>query len=283
MRARQGHKVVKLLAARQFILQNADRLPQTCSCPALQEFDELLFDLRNSYEGQEKHRFGGMSETQRYHALRKVLIVEHIEPVVLVARLRLRETPELAPFTMPRGNPSAVKLAAFAQGMAKAAKPYADVFVAAGLESDFDTRLTEAAEAMVDSSVQRRMQKAGRTMSTHGIDGGLRTATDILRLLTVFVRRDAADHTTVLEEWRTLAQPRTPKRLPSPTMKALPSTTESLDTEAHASSRLLANGIAETTARDTSTSALPSRFLGGVSRLLRQSRSPNSGSTNETA
>ena len=271
MRTRQGQKVVKLLALRQFIHENAARFPRTCACPALREFDELLLQLRSCYEGQEQHRIGAMSATQTHIALRQALIMDHIKPVVAVARLRSARIPGLTPFKMPRGNPSPSQLAAFAHGLAQSARSYMDVFVTAGLEPDFDVRLNHAADAMLATRVARTTELLGGVRSATGIDHSLRMARDIVELLTVFVRKDAAGDVALLGQWRMFARPRAPRRL------GAPSTTALVALPASASGRLLSSGtsapVPETTTAGTSRPGL----LGSISRLLRPSMPSHAG------
>jgi hypothetical protein len=62
---------------------------------------------------------------------------------------------------MPRGRPTTERLAAAANGMAKAAVPFSPVFVSAGLPQDFVAQLNTATDAML-VALNDRTQNRGR-------------------------------------------------------------------------------------------------------------------------
>lgn len=281
MRKRQEVKVIKLLEMRRFIEKNADRLPRTCGSPALREFDELLLELRDSYDGQQEHRLSGMSERRHYHALREALIVEHMTPLVVVARLRLDRLPELKAFVMPPRNQSAIMLSTAAKGMAQSTKSYAEVFVAAGLAPDFDLRLVDAADAMMESHLEQDMRRIEQRRATGRIETRLRKSRHLVRLLSVFVRQDtAADH-QLLDAWRELALSPTPRRVAAPAVKPMPAAAESLNDAAPDAIRLLSSGDAAAAPDVPQERASANGFFRGVTRLLRSSR--RAGGVNDQA
>lgn len=113
--------------------------------------------------------------------------------------------------------------------------------------------------------VARTTELLGGVRSATGIDHSLRLARDIVELLTVFVRKDAAGDVALLGQWRMFSRPRAPRRLRAPSTKAL------VALPASASGRLLSSGtsapVPETTTAGTSRPGL----LGSISRLLRPS------------
>ena len=70
-------------------------------------------------------------------------------PIAKIAAAELPDTPELEPLRMPQDHPSIERLRAAALGMAKAAEPYAAVFIEAALPPDFIQRLIDAANTTV--------------------------------------------------------------------------------------------------------------------------------------
>ncbi|MDQ2666704.1 MAG: hypothetical protein M3Z05_11910 [Gemmatimonadota bacterium] len=70
--------------------------------------------------------------------------------VARVAKADLPNTPAIEPLRMPKGRLTTERLSTAANGMAKAAVPFAPVFVDAGLPSDFVAQLNAAANARCD-------------------------------------------------------------------------------------------------------------------------------------
>ena len=81
-------------------------------------------------------------------------------PIARIAKVRLPDTPELAALRMPRGRPTILGLAAHAEGMAAAAAPFTDVFVAAGLPADFIVQLHTAVDAMLEPVNVRKQTRS---------------------------------------------------------------------------------------------------------------------------
>jgi hypothetical protein len=81
-------------------------------------------------------------------------------PIARIAAADIPNLPELSPLRMPRGKPTAEKLASFAYGMGAAAAPFADTFTKAGLGADFVAQLSAAADAVVGVVATRRQAEA---------------------------------------------------------------------------------------------------------------------------
>lgn len=258
MRTRQGHRTVKLIAAGSFLHDNANRLPITSSGPVLGEFDELLEYLRANLVGQEAQRCIGMSETKVYKVLRKALILDHMKPIVVAARVRFGNV-GTTPWKLPRKNLPSGLLINAARGMAHAAEQQLDVFVGAGLQPDFGDRLRDAAKAAEAAWDRRTRARGSKSGSTVGIDDALRKASGLIELLTVFVRQDTAGDPALFAEWSALALKQPSRRVREPTA------TVQLGQPAAATARLLSSGTGEPSSPTTSRRGL----FGTVTRLLR--------------
>lgn len=259
MQTRQGHKAEKLVAVSSFIHENADRLPRTYACPALPEFDSELARLRTHFVKQETMRINGMNETRAYKALRSSLIMDHMKPVVVAARIRTPVLESPTPYKMPRHNLSCVQLTNAALGLAGCAGEKPEMFLGAGLQPDFSERLIEAARAMEAAWDRRRRFRGSRSESTDTIVECLRKASGLIELLTVFVRQDTAGDPALFAEWSALALRQAPRRVREPTARV------QLAQPATATARLLGSGTAEPSAPTTSRRGL----FGTVTRLLR--------------
>lgn len=226
MRTTQGTKIVKLHAVRDFIDMNADRLPGVRASVAYRRLDELIDESLTHGTDQEDTRIGRQVETRRYHALRRAVMNDHIAPIVAIARSALVNAPELQVFRMPRGNPSVMKLAAAAGGLAQAASEHAGTLIAAGLPADFAARLDDAVEAMIAAAVARTSHVARGVGARHGLVARLHDAQTVVRVLGVLVRTEAGTDDRLIDGWNAIAAPHRMARLKAaPSLAVLPSGT----------------------------------------------------------
>jgi hypothetical protein len=89
-----------------------------------------------------------------------------MQPLVSVARAKLRTVPNSQAMTMPSPNTRVVSLLAHTRGMAEAAQPYAQLFIDAGLSPDFMASLTAAADAVKKSIDTRAVARGQRSNAT---------------------------------------------------------------------------------------------------------------------
>jgi hypothetical protein len=139
--------------------------------------------------------------TQRQRALRRALVRDHLTPIARIARVALAETPALEALRLPRGRPTAERLAAAAHGMAEAATPYAEVFLAAGLAADFLGQLHGAADALLASLDHRARSRGRRTGATEGLRATLSAGRRLVHVLDAFVQTALVDNPALLAGW----------------------------------------------------------------------------------
>ena len=208
MRTTQSKRLSTLSAVRTFLDDHADRLPGVNGSKARHALDELLNGLHVFSTEQEVNKLAALGETQRYQSLRRILVHHHIAPIVAIAQSVLVRDPGLRVFSMPRGNPSPLQLAAMARGMAAAVAPHAAVFIACGLADDFVEQLRNAVDAMLASQRERHKRTTRRQGATIGIPIELRAAGTVVRVIGVLVRKDARGDVTLLARWNAIAAPR---------------------------------------------------------------------------
>ena len=121
--------------------------------------------------------------------------------VALIARAAEPPVPELEPFRLPRGKPTAHRLAAAAHGMATAASNHADVFISAGLPDDFAHRMLRAADEMLETITEREKERVRHVAATHGIRLKLISARRVVRVLDAFVRTACEGDAAALAAW----------------------------------------------------------------------------------
>ena len=201
MRTTEANQLQSLRAVQSFLDQHRHRLPDIATGGARRRLDESLTSLELHVADQAGSELGARGHTQRYRALRRRLIRTQMAPIALIARAAEPPVPALEPFRLPRGKPTAQRLAAAAYGMAQSAEPHAETFTAAGLPDDFATRLVRAADAMLDAITAREKELARHRGATEGIRTRLASARQIVRVLDAFVRAECETDEALVAGW----------------------------------------------------------------------------------
>jgi hypothetical protein len=98
-----------------------------------------------------------------------------------------------------------------ANGMAAAVEEHAARFLAAGLPTDFATRLRAAADSLLTALNQRSAEEQRRVAATKGVDAEARRGISVLRLLNALVQPTLRDDPVRGREWekaiRTMRRP----------------------------------------------------------------------------
>lgn len=204
MFTRQGNVMESLRAVQDFLDTNADRLGNIGTSGARLRLDETIALLSTHIADQSGEHLTAMGLTRQQFARRKTLLRDHMAPVARIARAELPVTPELAPLRMPRGSPGVQRLDALARGMAQAAEPFADVFIAFGRAPDFVARLNAAAERMLDAGSERRLARASGAGATVGLKQFLTRGRKIVHVLDALVTTQLQGDEPLLAHWNSI-------------------------------------------------------------------------------
>jgi hypothetical protein len=204
MQTIQGNRLQSLRTVQRFLDDHAEKLPSVTQNGARRRFDAALADASEYAAEQGRSEIATKQATLTHRACRRALARDHIQPIVRIARAEFGRTPELEPFQVPRGNPSAEKLNQAAYAIASAAEPYADVFVAAGMPHDFVQRLTGAADEMLASFDEERRCRGRRVEATKGLKTGLTQARRLVEVLDSFVRIELRSEPALLANWESM-------------------------------------------------------------------------------
>ncbi len=218
MKTTQGSMLHSLRAARTFLDDNAEVLGDIRTTGARKDLDVLIADLDGHAATQTGSLLDAKGSTQRQRALRQALLRDHIAPIVKIAAAKkLTVAPGLTPLRMPRGRPTAERLAVLAHGMGETANKYAAIFTSTALPADFVARLDNAADAMI-AAVDDRTQSHGlRKRSTTGLQLKLSQGRQIVAVLDALVKSALKDDPVRLAEWNVVKRVRV-----IPTRPALP-------------------------------------------------------------
>jgi hypothetical protein len=196
-----GYRLAALRAAQQFIADHADRLQDLHRTGASRRLDAILDDLSSLVAEQAAAKSGARSATQHLHALRQHLVEDHLGKIVRIARAELAETEGLVKFRLPRRNAPVELLVVAARGIAQAAEPHAEIFIAAGLPENFIDQLNEAADALSNTRTARTQIRAHLAGTTATIRKRLADGRRVTEVLDSFVRSATRDDDTLRVSW----------------------------------------------------------------------------------
>jgi hypothetical protein len=208
MQTIQGNMLQSLRTVQAFLEENAATLTDVVKTGARQRLDDAIAELSVHVTDQTGSALASQGATLKQHTLRRALLHDHMAPISRIARSDLPQTPEIEPLKMPRGRSTTEKLAAAAFGMAKAATPFAGVFIAAGLPADFVARLDAAADALVVSLSDRAQSRGKRSGATKGLKSQLASGRKIVHILDAFVKSALKDDPALLTNWNAVKRVR---------------------------------------------------------------------------
>lgn len=208
MKTVQGTTLVSLHAVDGFIESNAAALGSIVTSGARQKLAALIAVAATHTAAQTGSELESLGATIGNQGLRTALMRDHMAPIASIARSELPQTPAIAPLRLPRGRPSNPRLVMAAEGMAKAAEPFADIFVTSGLPADFITRLNTAAEALLTSLGDHSNIRSRRKVATTGIQSTLSEGRKVVRVLDTYVKSALKDDPILLSGWNSVKRVR---------------------------------------------------------------------------
>ena len=224
MQTAQGSVLESLRAVQKFLTDNGDRLAGVVKTGARQKLDDAIVELTTHASDQQGSNLAAQGNTKTKRTLQLVLRRDHMAPIARIARADLPPTPAVEPLKMPKGRPTVERLAALAEGMAKAAAPFADTFVSAGLPIDFIAQLNGATDAMVGAVNERNQNRGKRGGATTGLKRKLGKARRIVHVLDAFVQTALQDDPELLSTWNLVKRVRRPSNRPATSTTPPPAT-----------------------------------------------------------
>jgi len=225
MRTKEANQLEALRNVQAFLDEQRNRLPTIATSGARRQLDDALARLTQHADDQTSSAAWSRNCTKRYHALRRRLFRSHIVPIALIARTTRPPLSELAQFRIPRGKPTAQRLAAAAHAMAEAAAPHADTFVAAGMPDNFIAQLKGASDAMMAELEARAQEWARHRIATEALRAGISSARRIVQVLDAFVRSACELDVEMIAGWESVTHVRRsvhrPEALPVATREPL--------------------------------------------------------------
>ena len=201
MQTKQGRMLESLRSVEAFLDENADKLASVTNTGARQRLTTAIADLSTHASEQTGSNLAAQGATQRKEALRQALLRDHMAPIARIAAADIPNLPELSPLRMPRGKPTAEKLASYAYGMGAATSPFTDTFTKAGLAADFVAQLNAAADALVGAVANRTNSRGKRRGATDGLKAKLTEGRKVVHILDALVKSALKDNPALLGNW----------------------------------------------------------------------------------
>lgn len=210
MQSAQANILLSLQNVQTYLNENEATLGGVVSPETRAALDDSVAQLTEHAGVQDAHTRTAKGAAAVHRTRRTALIRDHMAPIARIAKMKLEGSPALIALTLPRNRPSAERLAILADGMAKAAGPYADIFVRAGCKPDFIPSLQAAADDMMRSLRERAQVRGIVREATSALDTKLARATKVVRVIDGFIRSALATDPDALERWKQV------KRVPTP-------------------------------------------------------------------
>jgi hypothetical protein len=207
MQTKQGAVLESLRAVNSFLDENADRLGDVVHSGARQKLADALAELDAYATEQTAAGLAAEGATKMKRMLQRRLRRRHMRPIARIARSDLPATTALE-LKMPKGRPTAQRLAAHAEGMAKAAAPFADAFISAGLPPDFLARLNAASSELVAAVSDRTQSRGRQSGATAGLKQRLSSARKLVHVLDTLIEAEVEDDEALLANWHMIKRVR---------------------------------------------------------------------------
>lgn len=202
MRTTQGNRLLSLQNIQTYLRENATTLGDVITAEARGLLDDLATELAEHATVQDGHTRTASGAAAQQRARRAALIRDHMIPIARIARMTLEQSPELVALSMPRGRPSAERLAALADGMALAAQPYEALFIRLGCKPEFVENLRAAATGLLHA-IHDRAQSLGKVReATIALEMKLSRARRLVQVIDGFLTSALANEPERLAAWK---------------------------------------------------------------------------------
>lgn len=183
-----------------FLIENAEIVgPSIASCR--RNLDDGVARLTAMAIEQGVGHAASSGATARQKSLLATLRRNHMRPVTLVAKQKLRAVPEFAPLSKPTRHLGATLLVAAAKAMAVGAQQHEAVFTDVGLPDDFIALLHAAADAVTASFAGRQVSRAEATSATAGIHAQEQRLRGLFQLIDAIVGPKLGTDAVLLSKW----------------------------------------------------------------------------------
>ena len=168
---------------------------------AQEKVAEVLESFRTVAQQQDGGFRGSVGETAKQKQLRLDLRQEWLKPIAVIAKRKLRQSPEFEALQLPKRGLKGAAFTASARGMAAAAAVHREALVSYGLPETFAENLNEAVDEYEASIASRDTHHGRRIGATKALEGLASEGRTVLAVMDANVRRWAKGDETLLHAW----------------------------------------------------------------------------------
>jgi hypothetical protein len=167
-----------------------------------QVLDDVVAQLGSHSTSQASGGHLSQAEIKRQQKLIEKLRVDHLRPIVAIARANVENHPGIEKaLRMPAGGLGVIRLLAEAEAIRTAAALYPPVFVKDGRPENFLDQLSVAIDAVRNSTLDKGTLVGRKAGAKAGIAQELRRGRKALTVLDSIVQSAFAGNDVVLREW----------------------------------------------------------------------------------
>ena len=203
MQKRYTQFLAALHTTRQFLDAKGTALGPISSTGARKTLDEMTEAIEQLAEAQDTHRMLVKGRRKEELRLAEAFRRKFLRPIIEIVQAKLPDDVQLlSEVRLPRGAVSSTALASKGHAIAKTVAPFAQVFIDAGLATDFVAQLTAAADRLAEAVANKGQHRAGRTGATEGLNKQVRKARRAVRVLDAMVKANLQLGEPLVTEWR---------------------------------------------------------------------------------
>ena len=201
MKANQQYRIDALHRSKNFLDSNVGTVVGLADSEGMKQLDASLVALAAFANQQASARRFITGRTSRERALTVNLVEQHMRPIAIFARARLRSVPDVAALVKHARIITGAAIVREARSMATAAAPHVATLVAGGFPADTVTQLGAAADALETALTDRANAKVGRVSATKGIAEEIKDGREAVAMLHAVVSRQLVSNPTLLAGW----------------------------------------------------------------------------------
>ena len=227
MNQRQEQRLAALRRTQGFLDMNAAELGTISKSTSRTDLDTAVAALTQYGAQQDLANDAATSQTKAKTAAREDLRLHHMQPVAMIARKKLGNTPNIQDLSFPPKNTSDEALVTKGLAMVKAASQYTQTFLDQQLPADFLAQLQGAVQAVLTAVSTAAEAKRQLVAATKGVTDQLAVTRTDVKVLNALVVKQLKGRTDLLAAWKATKRVRaklgvptgstTPAAVPAPT------------------------------------------------------------------
>src|SRR5579862_212293 len=203
MNQRQEARLAALRRVQGFLDTNAADLGTVSKSTSRTDLDTAVAGLTAFGAQQELADATATSQTKAKDAAREDLRLQHMQPIAMIARKKLGNTPNIQDLALPRKSTSDEALVAKGLAMVSAAGQYTQTFIDQQMPADFIAQLQASIQSVQTAIAARAEAERQLVAATKGVTDQLAITHTDVKVLNALVVKQLKGRTDLLAAWKT--------------------------------------------------------------------------------